>query len=52
MAARAEADTLRGIVQIRLALEIFTLQPTHVDQHIFGGGLARQGRQRHRALTG
>src|SRR5207247_7677405 len=33
MAARAEADDLRGVVHLRPALVVFPLEPDQIDQH-------------------
>src|SRR5208283_627755 len=38
--ARAEADELGGIIQVRLTLEIIPLQAGHIYQHLFGSWFA------------
>ena len=42
MPAGAKADQLTGIIEIRLALEIFAFEPGRIDQHILGRRLAGQ----------
>src|SRR5262245_52000334 len=47
MAARTEADDLRGIVHLRLALVVFALEPAQVDEHGRRGWFARQRGNHH-----
>ena len=45
--AGAEADQLVGVAHVGLALVILAFEPGHVDEHLFRGRLAREGRDRH-----
>ncbi len=44
MSTGAEADHLVAIFQVRMALKIGGLKASYIDEHLFGCGLARQGR--------
>jgi hypothetical protein len=43
MPTSAKADQLAGIIEIRLAREIFAFEPGRIDLHFLWRRLARQG---------
>src|SRR5208282_2180187 len=47
MPAGAKADQLTGIIEVRLALEIFAFELGRIDQHFLWRRLACQGRDGH-----
>jgi hypothetical protein len=47
MAARAERDALRDVLEIRTTRVVLALQPIHVDQHVFRGRFSGERGDRH-----